>query len=83
METDNKRPEFPFTKLFIQHTSEHFGPPVMQASEKSKYETTHNNIVEVSYDKISIMILVVSRSRSQHYSGNSAHYEGRNKTRSE
>ncbi|MNE21611.1 hypothetical protein D3C80_1147790 [compost metagenome] len=83
MEADNERPEFPFTKLLIQHASEHFGPPVVQAGEKSKYETTYNNIVEVGYNKVSIMILIVRRSGSQHYAGYTTHNEGWNKTGSE
>ena len=54
------------TELFVVHVPGPLRNPVIHAGLNSEYGTRHQHIVKVGDDKVSIVILKVSRHDSEH-----------------
>ncbi len=63
----------------MKHLPEHFRPPEMHARQDAEHNAADNDIVEMRYDKIRIVELIICRRGRQHDTRDSSEYERRNK----
>src|SRR5699024_279011 len=75
METCNEQHESNLAELLAEHGAEHQRPVVVQTCKQCKNYTAHDNVVEVRYDEVRVMVLVVGRRSCLHDTCDPAHDE--------
>ncbi len=63
----------------MKHLPEHFRPPEMHARQDAEHNAADNDVVEMRYDKIRIVELIICRCGRQHDTRDSSEYERGNK----
>ena len=66
IKSDHKDPEEPFSDSFVQLVAEHFRIPENKSCETCKYRTRDQHIVEVRYEEVRIMVLIIRCSHRKH-----------------
>src|SRR5258708_26050615 len=75
MKADEKQPEVPLAKLFIQKSSRRLREPIVNRGKYHENDRANDHVMEVSNDKIRIRQLPVERGSGQHDAGESSNQE--------
>jgi len=79
VKASHEQPEEPFSDAFVQFVTEHFRIPEDQSGETCKHSTRDQHIVEVRYEEVCVVILIIRSCHRKHNARNTADDEVRNK----